>query len=137
MNKIKFRAWDVYGKKMYEIEELSFNGDEIDGLLKNDDSIGRVYFNIDCIVDGENEYFILMQFTGKQDKDGNDIYEGDILKSHAVRYDENECQFICDNIFSYLEHESWEKYKVIGNIYQNPELLEKLSRMRLKYKEDE
>ncbi len=133
MRKIKFRAWDYYGKKMYEVDELSFDDDgTIHGLLK-DDYYGRVYFNEDCTDDGEPEYFILMQFTGIQDAkrtkefpSGKDIYENDVLPEGRVFWSEEWGGWFVDN----GEHEEIrplcdiKEPVVICHIYQRPELLE-------------
>lgn len=78
------------------------------------------------------------QFTGLVDKNGREIYEGDIITSdeykhtcHYVRYMESEAMFVAMIIGSSLDEycgirQSWiDKFskKVIGNIHDNPELL--------------
>lgn len=74
------------------------------------------------------------QFTGLTDKKGVKIFEGDIVKTYdpddspaVVVYDESETQYgiVIDNIYYCLgEHFRGIDLEVIGNIYDNPELIE-------------
>jgi uncharacterized phage protein (TIGR01671 family) len=97
MREIKFRFWD--GKKMtyhgYQEAECSFHG-----LL---------------VCEGDT---IPLQFTGLKDKNGKEIYEGDLLK-----YDEDIREVTFDDGMFNVGHVLAERYEVIGNIYENPNLL--------------
>lgn len=78
---------------------------------------------------------ILMQFTGLLDSKGKEIYEGDIVKNHncfyVVKWHEEEICFFFqwfygehDNIFKTESLKNfWNKSEILGNIYENPELL--------------
>ena len=104
---IKFRVWNFVGECMHDWREL---------VEKN---------KIHLLANQQNSYPV-MQFTGLTDKNGVEIYEGDIVKSLGVTdYCFGVRPVIFDNgcfkvsgygLFSGL-------VEVIGNIYQNPELL--------------
>jgi len=138
MREIKFRVWDK--KKMHYLD---------------DEYVSEGIYN------SKNKEHILMQFTGLKDKNGKEIYEGDVIKLHCsanenhvitatIEWYEELARFIpaihnkkikvvggasegkrvsmgemhswcgahyCFSISRYLE--------VIGNIYENPELLKK------------
>ena len=104
MREIKFRAWD---KKdgMFNVITISFDDD----LVEHPN--GMMYENCK-----------LMQYTGLKDKNNKEIYEGDIVKW----YNGIEEVFFGDGKFQagvYLLDEK--EFEVIGNIYENPELLKK------------
>ena len=133
MRDIKFRAWDKESKKMI-YEEVFGNGeDENDGFTKLVEDGGDVFL-VSIFANGNCEYESLtsarlMQYTGLKDKDGIEIYESDQVGTPAgigvVKWDR------CFNLFwnnkdSTTLHDCVEEQlEVIGNIYKNPELVEK------------
>ena len=114
MKKIKFRAWDKKYKEMFNVVMIAFPiGREII-LSGKGGSIGAD----DCEI---------MQFIGLHDKNGKEIYEGDILKHNGeirkVVYvaPSFELQLLNEPAYAW---DDWTEFgKVIGNIYKNPNLL--------------
>lgn len=130
MRTIKFRAWDTYNKEMLEVQELDY-ADSYNGQPMVRTTMYNDYFDI--------EEMILMQFTGLHDKNGKEIYEGDIVKvgdvnTAIVDWNKEYASFVLKPIQDYyfdsdiLGHAVYENEDiVIGNIYDNPELLERSS----------
>ena len=126
MRELKFRVWSNTFVKFLTKEEWFFDFD------------GDLYFwdivENDMIRVPENEY-IIQQYTGLKDKNGVEIYEGDIVKATSDQY-ENE-NFVGKVIFDEGCFLTWvhkndirgiwgeDDIEVVGNIFENSELLEK------------
>lgn len=112
MKEIKFRAWDKACNKMW---------------IPNDGDKVRINLNGSIVVEDcwATENTVLMQYTGIKDKNGKEIYEGDIL-NHIGTFQGNFLTVVEDILNILYEISSpGGKVKVIGNIYENPEIMEK------------
>ena len=119
----KFRAWDKLNNEMYVVEQINFNRGEFESI-----GYGITFLR------GADE-IELMQSTGLHDKNGKEVFVGDIIKCtrgcpHEV-YLEKEYggTYIGGMPAIYLkgirEGYSWTEHEeILGNIYENPELLE-------------
>lgn len=121
--KIKFRVWCNTTRHFTDIPFYSCSGGQ---LLWHHTGNEITISNID-----EGDYEV-QQFTGLKDKNGKDIYEGDIIKATSDQY-ENE-NFVGKVIFDEGSYLTWinkndirgineDDFEVIGNIFDNPELL--------------
>lgn len=146
MRVFKFRAWDKFNAQYWNSEEYN--------------NLGEFFKKIQHFIDGGND-LIIEQFTGLIDKNGKEVYEGDIIKWKETRFHTQEQLekdipmpkfFISPVLFtegSFVVNstdilpENPEEYntflacffndcmdfkfdfkaEVIGNIYENPELL--------------
>lgn len=141
MREIKFRAWDKITKEMYDLIEVNFRDAKKYriGYLRNA-PWGYWFRNTEDIG--------LMQYTGLKDKNGKEIYEGDIVDLWAiyepsdeekekwphygaVAWDERDASFfvrgmgeITMDMIIWFQRPDWDEIVVCGNIYENPELLQ-------------
>lgn len=131
MREIKFRAWDK------ELEEwTNYSISNIDGTIVD-------FYNKETGFwesDREGERFTLCQYTGLKDKNDREIYEGDIVRAVSfsrwegvAKYSDKNQAFVfkCTDknyrgniVFMSQFNQS---FKILGNIYENPELLEEVS----------
>lgn len=136
MRMIKFRAWNKLTHKMIPVWSLVLTTDQ-DGEICIE-TPGKVYTDHesgerDCDIDvlrGHN--FELMQFTGLKDKNGVEIWEGDIVKDHHMMSAGEACEIFyepCafrlrgDAGYWILNEHNPQGYEVLGNIYEHPSLL--------------
>lgn len=114
----QFRAWDLVGKKWIDL-----NAEGIFLAPNEEDGLGVV---------GQGGYFyyaVIHQWSGLLDKNGKEIYEGDIVSLVTHCHQKpivdsvifNEGSFVLDGI-GYTVAET--ELEIIGNIFDNPELLE-------------
>jgi uncharacterized phage protein (TIGR01671 family) len=120
MRTIKFRAWDKERKEMIQPHDGDFIKWHAPSNWK------------DC--------YELMQYTGLKDKNGKEIYEGDIVSARLASNTAGFTGYVhylnAQYWVNYIGYESYyqsliylhgaeyEPIEVIGNIYENPELIE-------------
>ena len=121
----KFRAWDKVFKEMVQVNALVL-----------DEQVVKVTYKNGNVAKEDMKEYELMQSTGLKDKNGKEIFEGDIVdykgREAVVKWHGSYASFIYRFVDGLQERVSkWDplflacyNFEVIGNIYENPELLE-------------
>ena len=137
MTPIKFRAWDKEDEVMIDWFWLSSEGDLYETPVTAYDT---PHLELE-----RNDDLIAMQYTGLKDKNSVEIYEGDVVErtylfnggygeTHTgeVVYDKEYARYVISRPQKHIEPKTEDlrnilsdksTYEVIGNIYENPELL--------------
>jgi uncharacterized phage protein (TIGR01671 family) len=146
MKEIKFRIWDKKEHKMircaYDYKKVNYflnlYGEiEVFERPSNRARETGVIAYVKWFYPGNiKDRLVLMQYTGLKDKDGQEIYEGDIIEHWRYNDEKMKEIVVVENLVDFLKFvgfreieygEDWsngEEYiKVLGNIYENPELL--------------
>lgn len=124
----RYRAWDKEFKEMVQVDALVFDEQIIKATYKNRN-----------IVKEDLKNYVLMQSTGLKDKNGKEIFEGDVLKVtnlsswlEVVSFNEKKAMFVSKEakreveetpLYDLFNTDIFE-VEIIGNIHTNPELAE-------------
>lgn len=131
MREIKFRVWDK------DLKTMHVCGEDIHDSINFDEKNRAYYYNLQNGCGGypegseneDNEY-IMMQYTGLKDRSGKEIYEGDILfipqwqAWYKVVFEDGMYKCSGSTKFSLATTQGEISCEVVGNIYENTELLE-------------
>jgi len=119
MREIKFRAWDVLNKRMVKVLAIRFKDRMI--LEDKDDADWASFDDL-----------IPLEYIDTKDKDGEEIYEGDIINVNdmpgppeqcTVEYEYGGFKLIgTESVMEYVGERAQFGLKIIGNIYENSEL---------------
>jgi uncharacterized phage protein (TIGR01671 family) len=132
MREFKFRAWDKDENRMHQDVDVLRNGQII--YFEVDEYGEPTHWHNNYDYNFEKKFshtYIVMQYTGLKDKNGKEIYEGDIVSGgydlYKVEFFEGAYSLIQgQEIIEFAEFINMSQVielEVIGNIYENPDLL--------------
>ncbi len=117
MREHKYKAWDKNLEFMIDPAFLSLDGNGLIAVFyENCDDEESLWVTDPTIL----ENIELLEYTSLKDKNGTEIYEGDIVKADYAGDKQ-----VVKSVFDFAQLlTGWDSnYEVIGNIYSNPELL--------------
>lgn len=129
---VRYRAWDSVKKEMFKDTFAITESGQVVVVEQESVASSPDYVFVD--------HLVIMQSTGLKDKNGKDIFEGDVLEiedegevlgNAKLTWDKERAVFMIEAIsvddiapfHEILSDESY-SYRVVGNVYENPELLE-------------
>lgn len=123
MREIKFKAWVKELNEIREVEYINF----LKKMISYPNKFCKEYY-----LNADFDEIELMQYTGLKDEYGDEIYEGDIVTLHNSRYkvifNMEQARFVLRDDKLEMEipftNNNNERMEIIGNIYENPELIE-------------
>jgi uncharacterized phage protein (TIGR01671 family) len=127
---IKFRAWDTrkgLNKMYFNVSFIPYGDGWIGG--NPDHKFYQIYHGNGGFFLSDMKDIVLMQFTGLHDKNGKEIYEGDIVQHNnwdypfEVFFNQEKARFVCKMRTGLTQYIDYRQIVVIGNIYENPELI--------------
>lgn len=143
MREIKFRVWCKQSDTMNKVEKMGFEEGELWYVEDQDNETQPPYFE-------GNDDWVLMQYTGLKDKDDREIYESDVVKWERIIYTDcsrSEVDYVEEAIIGEIYYvdgitiglkeadgtgrilfpfhllDSSQDFEVLGNIYENKDLL--------------
>lgn len=136
---IKFRVWDKADKVMCDVTYLKFSNVQYMNVGYRKNIGGRIIDENALLDESMSGTCILMQYTGKKDRNSKEIYEGDIVLFTdftntengvtdkecigKIKWDNESASFYVTDRLLLESEEVFEDCAVIGNIYDNHELL--------------
>lgn len=117
----KYRAWDSAKKEMFKDTFAITESGQVVVVEQESVASSPDYVFVD--------HLVIMQSTGLKDKNGKEIFEGDVVKCNGLlgTIESFKAMWIC----SFVKYNNYQKVgffaqeiEVVGNVYENPELLE-------------
>lgn len=136
MRELKFRAWDNLEKEYLNEEDIAIDNLGNIFIFERYDNNDSDLWYTRLLPDPDNKRYVIEQCTGLEDKNGTEIYEGDVVRCPGgigkVYYDDDSA---CFNVSGF--YDGGQDYpslafsengnatmEVVGNIHENPELVE-------------